>query len=168
MEPPGLAAEELLGPGHGLGQGVGPVALGDVVEPGPEGGPVVLDDVLAGELPAGLEGELVELGLVDLLEGGADDLALGQQAGVGQPEQPGQQLAARQVAGGPEQHDDVGQQGRRIVDGRATVGSSVVRRSDVGDGGHGVSPSGTPLFEYPSRDATDGMFRFRVGRESGV
>ena len=60
---------------------------------------------------------LDELLGVDVLQRGADDPALLEQPGLGQPQQPGQQLALGQVAGRTEEHDDV--RGGHPVDARA-------------------------------------------------
>ena len=46
--------------------------------------------------------------IVDLLEGGADDVDVGEQPGVGEPEEPGKEFAAGQVTGGPEEDDHMG------------------------------------------------------------
>ena len=47
--------------------------------------------------------EAAEAVVVEVVERGADDPALGQQARLREVEQPGEELAASQVAGGPEQ-----------------------------------------------------------------
>ena len=52
-------------------------------------------------------GELVELLGVEIVHGRADDADVVQQAGLGQPEQAGEELALGQVAGRAEQDDDV-------------------------------------------------------------
>jgi hypothetical protein len=74
-----------------------------------------LDDIPVGELLAGAQGEVVEPEIVEIIERGSDDLAFGQQPGMGEPEQPGQQLPPGQVARGPEQDDHVGVHARRVV-----------------------------------------------------
>ena len=100
---------------------------------------MVLDDVGAGELLAGGQHELVELGFVEVLERGPHDVALGEEAGVGEAEQPGEQLPAGQVTGGPEQHDHVSVQGGRVVEvfGRGVVAGG--EQIGVGDSAHGRS-----------------------------
>ena len=82
------------------------------MDPVLEAVPVRFHDVPPCELTACGQGELVEVVLVDLLEGGADDVHVGEQTGVEEPEQPGKELAAGQVPGGPEQDDHMGQQDR--------------------------------------------------------
>ena len=60
------------------------------------------------ELLARLAGELAELVVGHLLQRGADDPDGGRQLGRREVRQAGQQLAPGEVAGGAEQHDDVG------------------------------------------------------------
>ena len=57
--------------------------------------PFGFGDLVAGELVVRLPGELPELLVVDVLEGGADDAALGQQAGPGEMQDTGQELSPR-------------------------------------------------------------------------
>ena len=110
---------------------------------------------------AGLEGEVVELEVVELLQGGPHDLALGQQPRVGEPEQAREQLPAGQVTGGAEQHDDVGVDEGRIGDDPVrwrtrSVSARVVMR-----------PVPLPLPSIRGH-GIGGMFPFRVRRESAV
>ena len=81
--------------------------LRDVAEQRRERRPPLVGDLALAELLAGRPGELVELLVVEVLHRGADDPGVVEQVGLGQPQQPGQQLAAGQVAGRAEQHDDV-------------------------------------------------------------
>jgi hypothetical protein len=106
------------------------------VEPGLEGGPVVLHHLAAGELAAGGQCELVEAGVVEILERGADDPALGEEAGMGEPEQPGEELPAGQVARRPEQHDHVAVESRRVVQGLGDLRICGGEEVGVGDGAH--------------------------------
>ena len=129
VEPPGLPVQPPLGPGHRLGQAGRAVGLRGEVEPGPELLPVRLDDLPPGELLTGRQGELVELGFVEILQRGADDLVLRQQPRMGEPQQAGEELSPGQVAGGPEQHDHVGRELRRLR-GRAQL--RIVDGDEVG------------------------------------
>ncbi len=52
-------------------------------------------------------GEVAETFVVEIVERRSDDPALGQQAGLGQVEHPGQELAAREITGRAEEHHDV-------------------------------------------------------------
>src|SRR5262249_36927941 len=75
--------------------------------------PLVVMDRLLAELVDGNARKLPEALVVVVVERGPDDAALWQQAGAREVEQPGKGLAARQIARGAEEHDDVWLQRRQ-------------------------------------------------------
>ena len=86
--------------------------LGDERQPRRELVPVVLGDAFVRELFERSPGEPAEAGVVVLLERGPEDSAFREQVGLREMEEAREQLAARQVAGGPEQHHQVRSGGR--------------------------------------------------------
>ena len=112
-----LDAELRRGLAHRVGQRVRPVALRDVGEHRGEPLPLPVVELALAELRAGVPAPLDELRGVHVLQRGADDPGVLEQAGLGEPQQPGQQLAPGQVAGRTEEHDDV--RGGHRVDARA-------------------------------------------------
>ena len=77
---------------------------------------LVRADRMVRELLAGLLREGAEAVVVELLERGADDPEAGHQPGLGEVEHAGQELPPGQVAGGPEEDDDVGVERRQRGD----------------------------------------------------
>ena len=69
--------------------------------------PLLRGQAAVAELVAGTARDPDELGRVDVLERGADDPRVVDEAGLPEVHETRQQLAPGQVAGGPEQHDDV-------------------------------------------------------------
>ena len=69
--------------------------------------PLAVVELALAELRAGVAATLDELRGVHVLQRGADDPGVLEQARLGEPQQPGQQLAPGQVAGRAEEHDDV-------------------------------------------------------------
>jgi hypothetical protein len=131
VEPAALAAHGPLGLGNRPCQAVGPGGLADEAEPAFERRPLVVGDLVARDLLARPVGEVAEPLVVEIVERGPHDSALGHQAGHRQVEQTGQELAAGQVARRTEEHDDVRPQRRH------QPGVDVVRfRTD----GHVVPP----------------------------
>jgi hypothetical protein len=108
VEPAAVAAQGALGVGHGLGQRLRPAVLGDERHLALEVGPLVVGDRSGGVLLVGPSGQVTEPGVVELVERRADDADVGHEPRHRQPHETGQQLALGQVAGGAEQHDDVG------------------------------------------------------------
>ncbi len=92
---------------HRLGQLVRPLAMADVGQHRGEARPLVRVEVAVAELRAGVVREADEAFGVDVLQRGPDDPHLREQPGLGQVQQPRQQLAPRQVTGRTEEHDDV-------------------------------------------------------------
>ena len=168
MESSTLASQVLFRMPDRIGQPFVPAGERDVMEPVTEVRPVVVHDVRPGEFLARLTGEIVELPVVELLERGADDLVVGEQPGSGESQQTGEELAPGQVAGGAEEHDDVGLEGvgrlgHRIED-RWIVGGEEIGFCHGAHGDTSVVPRRLPA----PREATHGMFRLRVGRERAV
>ena len=118
VQPPRLATELALGLGHGGRESGSTAAATDVAKLAFERRPLLLGHGAAGELVAGDAGELAEAFVVEIVERGAHDPAVGYKTSSRQVQQAGQQLAPGQVAIGAEQHDDVGCQRRhqRSVD----------------------------------------------------
>jgi hypothetical protein len=73
---------------------------------------------MARELFAGLFCEFAEVVRIELLERGADDPELGHQPGLGEVQKARQELPPGEITGGPEEHDDVGLEGREGGDRR--------------------------------------------------
>ena len=115
VEPARLRPDGLLGLRHGVGQRVGP--RGHVGEPLAERPPLVVAEVEPAELPQRLAGEApAELVLAQLVQRRADDAELlGQQPGLPEVEEPGDELAAREVARRAEQHDHMGIRARQSL-----------------------------------------------------
>ena len=163
VEAPALPSEHPLGPGHRFGQGGRPVGLGHEVDPRPEGVPVRVHDVPPGELPAGGEGEVVELRLVDLLEGGADDVA---PRGAARRGRAGADRGG--ACGGPgrrwlrtgRSHGAAGSPGRRRESLAVQRGDrSVMMIPVIGDCAHHGPLSGTPLSNPLLRTLPTACFR---------
>jgi hypothetical protein len=80
--------------------------------------PLLLAEAVAGEVVCGAAGKRAKAVVVELVERGADDAeARRHQAGLGQVEQAGEELAAREVPGRSEEDDHV-RVGWRKRDGR--------------------------------------------------
>ena len=75
-----------------------------------EFGPVVLGEVVAAELLAGVVDDLAELLVADLLDRGAEDAEFRHQRRLEEAQHPRQQLAFGEVAGRPEDDDQVRRQ----------------------------------------------------------
>jgi hypothetical protein len=109
VQSPQLRGAELgLGLGHRLPQGVGTAGARCPAKPLRELGPALRVGALAAVLCDGPAGELDEGVAVVLVERGPDDLDLGEQAGLEQVQQAGQQLALGKITGGTEQDDGCG------------------------------------------------------------
>ena len=125
-EPVGLAADLLLGPVDGVREVVGGAGVGGRVgEPRGELVPGLVRRLAAAELVDGHAGERPELVVGERPPRSADDpVPLGEQAGDGEVEEAGDQLALGQVARGPKQHDRRGRsgQGRGQTPGRGWCG----------------------------------------------
>ena len=134
VEAPGLGVEGGLEGPDRLGQPVHAVVPGHVADAPRELVPVLVGDAAPGELVAGRPGDAVVLPLVERLERGGHDVAVGQHAGPRQVEQAGQELPLGQVAGGAEQDDDVRAWRVRDPGGRAAPRRRAPRRR-AGPGG---------------------------------
>jgi hypothetical protein len=108
MQPPAFAAQRLFGAFDGGLQRRGTGAQRHVSQAGRKGGPVGLADLARAELFQTGACDALEGRGIDVVQRHADDAAARDEAGAGQMEQAGQQLAARQVAGGTEQHHHLG------------------------------------------------------------
>jgi hypothetical protein len=75
------------------------------VEQRGEGGPVLGGDLVVAELADRLLGQVDEPVAVEIVDRGADDPQVAEQAGIVQVEQAGQELAAGQVTGRPVEDD---------------------------------------------------------------
>lgn len=93
--------------GDGGGQFVGAGALLDVRQVGSERFPVLFRHAVMGELMERGVRVVPEALVVELVERDAEDPTIRQQPGLGQVEEPGNQLPAGEVFGGAEQQDDV-------------------------------------------------------------
>jgi hypothetical protein len=158
VEPAGRATELGLGLGHGVGQRLRALALGDIAQVLGEDRPVLVRG-LAGqaELLARLAGPGLEGHVVQIVERRADDPELRQQADPRQPEQPGQQLSLGQVAGRPEQDDDVRhRRGGELLTGG--VQSDRHRPTLPGPGATAVQPA-PDAQKAPERTALRGLWR---------
>jgi hypothetical protein len=97
-----------------------PARLGDVGDERGEPGPFVVVEIGLAELRARRSRLLDELRSGQVLQRGADDPGVREEPGQGQPLQPGQQLAAGEIARRAEEHDDV-RSGHSIDDGHEVV-----------------------------------------------
>ena len=73
-----------------------------------EGRPIGIRDLPHREFVERLARERTKAGDVERLQGNSNDAAAGNKAGAGKMEQTRQQLTFRQVAGGADEHDDLG------------------------------------------------------------
>ena len=135
-EPVGLAAELVLGPVDGVREVVGGAGVGGRVgEPRGELVPGLVRRLAAAELVDGHAGERPKLVVDERPPRSADDpVPLGEQAGDGEVEEAGDQLALGQVARGPKQHDDVVVRDRAGVEtpGRSWCGHGHALKSPRG------------------------------------
>ena len=107
VQPARLTADGVLGLAHGLGQRLGPGRSRAEGQPSLEVGPLQQRDLARGVLVAGVAGQVAEVLVAQVAGGAPDDPVLGHHPGHGEVEQPGQQLACRQVARGAEEDDDM-------------------------------------------------------------
>ncbi len=101
-----VAGQQRLDPVDLRGQRLGAGGLRDVGQHRREPRPHLVGEVLVGEVLARLAGQLHELLGVEVLQRGPDDPGVLEQVGLEEVQQPGQQLAPRQVTGRSEEHDD--------------------------------------------------------------
>ena len=112
VQPGDVAAELVLELADDLRQRLVAGRLAHVEEPRRERLPVVVGHAVVRELVERAARVAAEAVVVEVVERRADDAALGQQARLREVEQPGQQLAAGEVAGRAEQHHHVRAQRR--------------------------------------------------------
>ena len=124
VQPAALATEGLLGPAHGRRQAGGTGGQRHVVEPAAkalQSGSLTLRVENSSSAPRAMPAKAVG---VDVVERHADDAAARDEPGARQVVQAGQQLAPRQVAGGADQHDHLGQLRTVSLDGFSSLSSA--------------------------------------------
>ena len=108
VQPADVPSDRRLGPGHGGGQSVGPAPTGARSSTAARTRPTAAgrsSPWRTGRRPAAPVAEVL---VGELAPPRPDDLVLGEHARLCEVEQPRQELARRQVAGGTEENDDVG------------------------------------------------------------
>ena len=128
VEPTWFAAELALRFGHCGGEAHRSGVRTHVAEPPAEDGPLVRRDDMTRELVARVAREDAEAVVVEVFERRPHDAALRHEAGLGQVQQSRDELAARQIARGTEEHDDVRGQ-RRHQRWRDITGIGVFHRA---------------------------------------
>jgi hypothetical protein len=88
----------------------GPADWGHEAQPLFEPGPLQEGDLPGGVLVASLPGQVAEFLVGELAPCVPDDPVLGEHARLREVQEPGQEFARRQITGGPEEDDDVGDQ----------------------------------------------------------
>jgi hypothetical protein len=112
VESSDVAPELVLELGNDLRQHFVTVRLADVEETRRERVPLVVGHAVVREVVQRAARVGTESVVVEVVERGAHDPALRQQTRLRKVEQPGQELAPGQIAGGAEQHHDVRTQRR--------------------------------------------------------